>query len=197
MTGWVILIISCALAQDPAANVPAVEESVTMTEESAQQPPSETALKETPEPGVAPEPSMDNSPVEELFQPTPQKVGIEKLLSPFSYDPTVFRDPYRRPEGRLPLVERPLYGPFLPEQQYRLEDLDLRGVLMSSTSPKALIAVNLKEGKTKIYRIGIKGYIGENFGYVAKILPSQVVIVQTKEQKGKTYSTTKTLSIEK
>ena len=43
----------------------------------------------------------------------------------------------------------------------------------------------------KQYRLGIKDYIGENFGYIATIREKEVVIIQTIEENQKRYSTTK------
>ena len=41
------------------------------------------------------------------------------------------------------------------------------------------------------YRLGIKDYIGENFGYIAMIREKEVIVIQTIEDNNKRYSTTK------
>ena len=123
--------------------------------------------------------------------------AIEKLLLPFEYSPDLKRDPFRIPQKSGPLNRRPIHGPFLPLQEIPLSEVRLKGVFIHPKYPKALFKIHLGNEKRIYKRLGLKDYIGEDFGYIAAIRPGKVVIVQTKEQNGENFSTTKTLIIEK
>lgn len=128
---------------------------------------------------------------EDLLQDSTTSLNsIRKYLAPFKYDATVLRDPFRPPEIPIPLQKGEMYGPFLPLQAYRVEDLILKGLIWNVKKPKAIVAT--PDGKTT-YRVGLKDYIGENFGYVASIREKELVIVQTIEDDGHRYSTTKVM----
>ena len=115
--------------------------------------------------------------------------SIRAYLAPFYYNGQNSRDPFVAPEIAIPLKPGRIYGPFLPLQSFRLEDLRLKGVFWNIKSPKAII----KTPGGKSYNVGIKDYIGENFGYVAMIREKEVVVIQTIENQGQRYSTTKVL----
>lgn len=138
----------------------------------------------------------ESSVVEEL-----SNVGtseIDRLLQPFRYDPQGKRDPFIKPEGEdSPLYGHPVYGPFLSIQEVPLNKVKLRGVFIHPQNSKALFEIPGPGQNPKMIKLGLKDYIGENFGYIAAIRPGKVIIVQTKEQNGEKFSTTRTLSIEK
>ena len=115
--------------------------------------------------------------------------SIQKYIAPFYYDGRMVRDPFSAPEIAIPLKPGRVYGPFLPLQSYRLEDLSLKGIFWNIKTPKAII----RTPKGVSYHVGIKDYVGENFRYVAMIREKEVVIIQTIENQGQRYSTTKVL----
>ena len=113
--------------------------------------------------------------------------SIRSYLAPFVYRGSGGRDPFRAPEIALPLVKGSLYGPFLPLQKFKIEELTLKGLFWNIKNPKALVA----DPKGNVYKLGLKDYVGENFGYVASIREKELVIIQTMEEGGQRYSTTK------
>ena len=115
--------------------------------------------------------------------------SIQSYLEPFIYRGYDQRDPFRAPEVALPLVPGQVYGPFLPLQKFRLEELKVKGIFWNMKHPKALIF----DPSGGTHRVGIKDYIGENFGYIASIREKEVVVIQTLEEEGQRYSTTKIL----
>jgi|GEM_PF-2521866 len=147
----------------------------------------------TAQEGVAPENSdgQKMSEKKDLFSETSESLeNIRAYLKPFVYDSSVLRDPFSPPEIPIPLVKGEMYGPFLPLQSYRIEDLTLKGLIWNVKKPKAIVSA--QDGKFT-YRVGLKDYIGENFGYVAAIREKELVIVQTIEDDGHRYSTTKVM----
>jgi Tfp pilus assembly protein PilP len=134
----------------------------------------------------------DEKKVEEI---TGQKriSAIQRFLQPFEYDREVYRDPFETQGFVNPLEPGQVYGPFLKLQNYRLSDFRLKGLLWGIKDPVAVFRAPDK----KDYRLRIKDYIGENFGYVAMIREKEVVVIQTIEEDGKRYSTTKVVFLDK
>ncbi len=131
----------------------------------------------------------------EALQTTDSKKGISLIqdyLAPFFYDRERFRDPFESQGAAAPLRQGQVYGPFLELQKSRLSDYKLKGLLWNTSNPIAVFAD--KNGKE--FRLGIKDYIGENFGYVASIREKEVVVIQTIEEDDKRYSTTKVIFLE-
>ncbi len=123
------------------------------------------------------------------------KVGvslIQQYLAPFEYDRERFRDPFESQGAAAPLRQGQIYGPFLQMQKSKLSDYRLKGLLWKTSKPMAIFSD--KNGKE--VRLGIKDYIGENFGYIASIREKEVVIIQTIEEDDKRYSTTKVIFLE-
>ena len=146
------------------------------------------------EPGADPQVTPDISTGGGLVDVrTFDKRDVDKMLEPFRYDKSAKRDPFRLPEGKAPLVPRGFFGPFLMTQEVVLDTVQLKGVFIHPKNPKVLVKLR----GNRVVTMGLKDYIGENFGYIAAIKPGKVIIVQTKEQNGQRYSTTRTLSIEK
>lgn len=117
---------------------------------------------------------------------------IQSFLSPFIYEKGKFRDPFEAQGGSSPLRPGEVYGPFLELQNYRLSEFELKGLLWKTNRPVAVF----KAPNGEEYRLGVKDYIGENFGYIATIREKEVVIIQTIEEKNKRYSTTKVVFLE-
>ncbi|MCB0378899.1 MAG: pilus assembly protein PilP [Bdellovibrionales bacterium] len=115
--------------------------------------------------------------------------SIASYLAPFNYEGDRLRNPFVPPELAIPLKPGRVYGPFLPLQQFDLADLKVNGLFWNTSKPKAIIAT--PDGKT--YGIGIKDYIGENFGYVASIREKEMVIIQTISEGDQKFSTTKVM----
>ena len=122
--------------------------------------------------------------------------SVQEYSKPFIYRADGQRDPFVLPEGINPLVPGPYFGPFLELQEVKLDSVKLKGVFLDPSRPKALIQVRIGD-KEQMVRLGTNDYIGENFGYIAAIRDSEIVVVQTFDQGNKKYSTTRTISIEK
>lgn len=125
---------------------------------------------------------------DEELQPIEVK-SIQTYLAPYYYEEDKLRNPFVHPELAIPLKPGATYGPFLPLQQYKLSQLKVNGLFWNTTRPKAIISI---PGGKK-FDLGIKDYVGENFGYVASIREKEVVIIQTLEEQGQKYTTTKVL----
>lgn len=121
---------------------------------------------------------------------------VSRLTKPFDYEREGKRDPFRLPAAKVtPLQPGALFGPFLPLQEVKLADVTVKGIVLDSVSPKALIAV--KGEKTEMHRIAVGDYLGEDFGVVQAIRDGQVIIVQTFGEGNKKSTTTRTLYIRK
>lgn len=114
--------------------------------------------------------------------------SIQSYLSPYFYDDNL-RNPFIHPDLAIPLKPGATYGPFLPLQQYKLSQLKINGLFWNTAKPKAIIS----DPKGKTFDVAIKDYIGENFGYVASIREKEIVVIQTLEENGQKYTTTKIL----
>ena len=116
-----------------------------------------------------------------------QITRIQKYLEPFKYDRETVRDPFEAQASSAPLKPGQVYGPFLEEQRFRLSEYTLKGLVWRTKNPIAIF----RSPDKKDYRLSIKDYIGENFGYIATIREKEVVIIQTIEENNRRYSTTK------
>jgi len=117
---------------------------------------------------------------------------IQNFLKPFEYVRDDVRDPFETQGSSNPLQPGQVYGPFLNLQKYRLSQFRLKGLLWGAKNPVAIFRAPDK----KDYRLRIKDYIGENFGYIAMIREKEVVVIQTIEENGRRYSTTKVVFLE-
>lgn len=122
--------------------------------------------------------------------------NVKEYSKPFVYSSQGQRDPFVLPEGINPLVPGPYFGPFLELQEVKLDNVKLKGVFLDPSRPKVLLQVRIGD-KEQMVRLGTNDYIGENFGYIAAIRDSEMIVVQTFDQGNKKYSTTRTISIEK
>lgn len=127
--------------------------------------------------------------LQEEVVPEVEVKSIRSYLAPFSYDSDNLRNPFVHPEFAIPLKPGEVYGPFLPLQLFSLNQLKVNGLFWNTSKPKAIITT--PDGKT--YDVGLKDYIGENFGYIASIREKEVVVIQTLEEEGQRYTTTKVL----
>ena len=141
----------------------------------AQEPPANPAEEATAEEGT------------ETNQPQNKISKIQEFLSPFAYDREILRDPFETQSNNAPLKPGQVYGPFLTSQNYRLNDFKLKGMIWQTKNP---VAVFRAPDKSE-FRLKIKDYIGENFGYIAAIREKEVVVIQTIEENNRRYSTTK------
>lgn len=116
---------------------------------------------------------------------------IKKNLEPFIYNSFDLRDPFKRHQSNAPLVPGGLYGPFLPLQYFQLTELKLKGILWKVKEPKILI----EDPKGVLHRLGVRDYLGENFGYIAVIREKEVVIVQTIFKEKSMITETKLLTL--
>jgi Tfp pilus assembly protein PilP len=144
----------------------------------AQEPPPGSAQAATPE--------------EEEVRPKEKISKIQMYLKPFTYDREIYRDPFEAQTGQAPLEPGQVYGPFLEIQTFRLSDFTLKGLLWDTENPVAIF----QAPNEKIYKLTIKDYIGENFGYIATIREKEVVVIQTIEENDRRYSTTKVVFLE-
>lgn len=124
--------------------------------------------------------------------PPAEASKIQSYLEPFFYDQTKARDPFETQGSASPLTQGQVYGPFLKVQNYKLNSFKLKGLVWNVKKPMALFLA--PDGSE--FRLGIKDYIGENFGYIAAIREKEVVIIQTIEEDNKRYSTTKVVFLE-
>ncbi len=149
-----------------------------------------------PNPTPSPAPNQGGAPGE--TPAVPEESGEEKIseiqqyLQPFQYNREEYRDPFETQGSGSPLKPGQVYGPFLPLQTYRLSEFKLKGLMWGIKNPVAIFRA--PDGEE--YRLGVKDYIGENFGYVATIREKEVVIIQTIEENQKRYSTTKVVFLE-
>lgn len=86
---------------------------------------------------------------------------IQSYLEPFYYDQTKARDPFETQGSASPLTQGQVYGPFLKVQNFKLNTFKLKGLLWKTSKPVALFLA--PDGSE--YRLGVKDYIGENFGF--------------------------------
>ncbi len=117
---------------------------------------------------------------------------IRSYLKPFDYDGESLRNPFEAPIEAKPLVPGEVYGPFLKLQRFSLEKMKLKGLVWNSENPVAIFRA--PDGTD--YKLRIKDHIGENFGYIAAIREKEVVVIQTVEENGKRYSTTKVVFLQ-
>ena len=85
-----------------------------------------------------------------------------------------------------------VYGPFLESQDHQLSNFTLKGLIWKTKTPLAIF----KGPGDREYRLRVKDYIGENFGYIATIREKEVVVIQTVERGYKRYSMTKVIFLE-
>ncbi len=130
--------------------------------------------------------------VAEEIKPEEKISKIQVYLKPFIYDRDIFRDPFESQAGQTPLEPGQVYGPFLEIQNFRLSEFRLKGLLWQTETPVAIFEAPNK----KTYKLTIKDYIGENFGYIATIREKEVVVIQTIEENDQRYSTTKVVFLE-
>lgn len=130
---------------------------------------------------------------EELVSPEARISKIQKFLSPFNYDRDRFRDPFEPQTSSAPLKAGEVYGPFLNSQSFRLSDFELKGLVWNTDRPVALF----RAPNGKRFRLGVKDFIGENFGYIASIRENEVVVIQTVEEGNQRYSTTKVVFLQR
>ena len=116
---------------------------------------------------------------------------VQQYFSPFEYDPEKFRDPFEPQVSGDTLSER-VYGPFLESQNHKLSNFVLKGLIWKTQTPVAIF----RGPGDREYRLRIKDYIGENFGYIATIREKEVVVIQTVERGYKRYSMTKVIFLE-
>lgn len=142
---------------------------------------------------------VDQEPVNQAEQAPPvepeplvEMSKIQTFLRPFVYDRDKFRDPFEAQGAGTPLKVGQVYGPFLEIQTYNLNSFKLNGLMWKTKNPVAIFqAPNGNE-----YRLRIKDYIGENFGYIASIREKEVVVIQTIEEGNRRYSTAKVVFLE-
>lgn len=145
-----------------------------------------------------PPPEQNNNAVQEPPKTPEQEINLEneysiikKNLEPFIYNSFDLRDPFKKHQTHAPLVPGGLYGPFLPLQYFQLGDIKLKGILWRVKDPKILV----EDPGGKLHRLGVKDYLGENFGYVAVIREKEVVVVQTIMREKTSITETKLLTL--
>ncbi len=117
------------------------------------------------------------------------------LFDSFDYEPRGRRDPFSQTYvSRTQEPEQPDgYGPLLPLQRFKLEDLRLTGILWNVSNPKAI----LKDPTGNIHVVTLNSKIGTRNGYVAAIREGEIVVVETIEQDGRLISTAQVVKIAK
>jgi type IV pilus assembly protein PilP len=133
------------------------------------------------------EPSTDQS------HGTSRQSLISQLVPPYPYDPRGRRDPFAPPLIERPLGELPKHGPFLPLQSLDLGKVKVRAILWDVQNPRALI----QSPDGSVHNVGLSDRLGGNNGYVASIREGEVVLVETFEEDGRVFSTTRVLPINK
>lgn len=140
--------------------------------------------------------------VEEDVVPDQQQSGsqgslVKRLTESFNYERENKRDPFLLPEAKeAPLLPGAYFGPFLPLQEIKLNELKIKGILMDRVKPKAIIEI-VENGKPKLIRVQVGDYLGENFGIIQAIREGKIIIVQTLGEGDKKSTSTITLSIRK
>lgn len=140
--------------------------------------------------------ALDKGSAVESVQNEPLSL-VKRLTVPFEYFGEDKRDPFILPEAKeAPLLPGPYFGPFLPMQEYALQDVVVKGIILDPVRPKALLQV--KQGSdTKLIRVTVGEYLGENFGMIQAIRDGKVIVVQTLGEGDKKSTSTITLSIRK
>ena len=168
----IIILISPLMVQSQATDQPVQKE------ETSEGVPKEEGSTEASAEGV---PKEEGSTKE---KETDQISLIQNYLKPIIYNRET-RDPFEKPA--TPLKMGQIYGPFLEPQNYNLDGFNLKGLIWKTRNPRAIF----QGPDNKEYRLTIKDYIGENFGYIATIREKEVVVIQTIEENNRRYSTTK------
>lgn len=133
-----------------------------------------------------PSPAMENIQNQEVPNETDlrennqasSEIGLEiqAKMAPFRYENPDLPNPFVNPNRKSPGGEEmKVVVPKTPPEMYTLEEIQLRGIIWNTKSPKALIELPGKEGHYSL----IKGdKIGKN-GIIFEIREDEVIIVET------------------
>ncbi len=168
---------------DPLMVVPSLaEDQIVQNEEVSKQELETPSSQQKVTPEKQEETETEKPPQEE---DTDQISAIQDYIKPMLYKRDQYRDPFEKPA--TPFKMGQIYGPFLEAQNHNLDSFKLKGLIWKTRKSKAIF----QGPDNKEYRLTIKDYIGENFGYIAAIREKEVVIIQTMEKNNIRYSTTK------
>ncbi len=148
-------------------------------------------------------PPVDDSAMAVDEQLANQGSLVKRLTEPFNYVRKGKRDPFLLPETKeAPLLPGSYFGPFLPLQEVKLQDVVIKGIIMDRVKPKAFIQIpddspGLKQKKSRIVKVTVGDYLGENFGIIQAIREGKIIIVQTLGEGQQKSTSTITLSIRK
>ena len=118
---------------------------------------------------------------------------LQEFLQPYGYTTDGRRDPFAQPVIERPLDPLPKHGPVLPLRTVRLDQIQVRAILWNVANPKAIL--QLPSGN--IVTVKLKDRLGSNNGYVAAIREGEIVLVETFEEGGRIFSSTKILTLNK
>ena len=143
------------------------------------------------DPNVAPPPvGSEPPPVGAVGEPKPGESGatpespLSSLMQPYDYLDLGRKDPFERPIIEKPLPPGAFHGPVLPLQKFRLDELQLIGIIWDVARPRAMV----KDPQNKIHVLGPNAKIGSQNGYIASIREGEIVVIETFEEEGKLRS---------
>lgn len=116
---------------------------------------------------------------------------LSGFMEPFEYDPQGRKDPFAQPAIEKPLPPGAFHGPVLPLQKFKLEQLSLIGVIWDVSRPRAMF----KDPSGKVHVVGPNAKLGDMNGYVAAIREGEVVVIETREEDGKLFSSARVVKI--
>lgn len=114
------------------------------------------------------------------------------FLEPFNYNPRGRRDPFAQILPDRQASRGRVNGPYLPLQQYDLQELKLTGIIWDVARPRAM----LKDPKGRVHIVGPNAKLGRRNGYIAVIREGEVVVVETVEEEGRLMSSTKIVKLD-
>lgn len=126
------------------------------------------------------------------FTPESAETVISTLTSPYEYSVQGRRDPFVQPEVLRPPDALPSHGPFLPLQDFALDQMQVKGIVWSVRKPKALL-----EAGGRLYTVTLGDKVGNRNGYVAMIREGEIVVVETVNANAKEVSSTRVLQLKK
>lgn len=127
----------------------------------------------------------------------PNLVGVDSDET-YLYDPNGKRDPFVpfKPVviSDVPVIQQ-ASGPLEPLQLYDLSELQVVGIIIGGSRPRAMVMTMNKD--KKVYPVVLLQKIGKNNGYVELIREGEIVVVEDGVEEGKITKVVRTMAIKK
>lgn len=154
-------------------------------EPASNQPPEAVTLQNLPD-------FLKGTSTSKSFTTESAEAVLSVLTSPYNYEQKGRRDPFVQPEILRPPDALPSHGPFLPLQDFSLEQVQVKGIVWSVRKPKALL-----EAGGRLYTVTLGDKVGNRNGYVALIREGEIVVVETVNTNSREVSSTRVLQLKK